>query len=85
MTLAELRRTGGAEAVRAAITAALALGTPADAARSLGCSWASLRLAARRTGVPWPVPGEATRVARAAALARYRARPRTLEEVFGNT
>ena len=78
MTLAELRRTGGAEAVRAAITAALALGTPADAARALGCTWASLRLAARRVGAPWPVPGEATRTARAAALARYRARPRTL-------
>jgi hypothetical protein len=72
-TLAQLRREGGAEAVRAAIVAALALGTPAAAARSLGCSWASLRLAARRTGVAWPAPGEATRDARAAALARYRA------------
>ena len=73
MTLAQIRREGGAEAVRAAIVAAFALGTPADAARALGCSWSSLRLAARRTGVPWPTPGEATRAARAAALARYRA------------
>jgi hypothetical protein len=72
-TLAQLRREGGAEAVRAAIVAALALGTPADAARALGCSWASLRSAARRTGVPWPVPGEATLRARLAALDRYRA------------
>jgi hypothetical protein len=72
-TLAQLRREGGAEAVRAAIAAALAAGTPAEAARALGCSWNSLRLAARRTGVPWPTPGEATRTARAAALARYRA------------
>ena len=72
-TLAQIRREGGAEAVRAAITAALTLGTPAAAARALGCSWASLRSAARRTGVPWPTPGEATRTARAAALARYRA------------
>lgn len=73
MTLATIRRTGGTDAVRTAIVAALALGTPADAARALGCSWASLRLSARRTGVPWPVPGEATRTARLAALARYRA------------
>jgi hypothetical protein len=72
-TLAQLRREGGAEAVRTAIVAALAAGTPAEAARALGCSWASLRLAARRTGVVWPTPGEATRTARAAALARYRA------------
>ncbi len=72
-TLAQLRREGGAEAVRAAIVAALAAGTPADAARALGCTWGALRSAARRTGVPWPVPGEATRVARAAALDRYRA------------
>ena len=71
--LAQLRREGGAEAVRAAIVAALALGTPAEAARALGCTWATLRTAARRTGVPWPVPGEATRAARLAALARYRA------------
>jgi len=84
MTLAQLRREGGAEAVRAAIVAALAAGTPADAARSLGCSWGALRSAARRVGAPWPVPGEATRTARLAALDRYRARPRTLEEVFGN-
>lgn len=73
MTLAEIRRAGGVEAVRAAIVAALASGTPADAARALGCTWASLWRAARRVGVPWPTPGKATRTARAAALARYRA------------
>ena len=85
MTLATIRRTGGTDAVRAAITTALALGTPADAARALGCTWSALRRAARRVGVAWPAPGEATREARAAALARYRAGPRTLEKVFGNT
>ena len=85
MTLAQLRRDGGTDAVRDAITAALALGTPADAARALGCTWSALRRAARRAGVAWPVPGQATRTARAAALARYRAGPRTLEKVFGNT
>ena len=85
MTLAELRRTGGTDAVRTAIVAALAVGTPADAARALGCTWSALRRAARRVGVTWPEPGEATREARAAALARYRAGPRTLEKVFGNT
>jgi len=84
-TLAQLRRTGGTDAVRTAITAALAIGTPADAARALGCTWSALRRAARRVGVTWPEPGEATRTARAAALARYRAGPRTLEKVFGNT
>ena len=85
MTLASIRRTGGTDAVRAAITAALALGTPADAARALGCTWSALRRAALRVGVPWPVPGAATAAARAAALARYRAGPRTLEKVFENT
>ena len=85
MTLATIRRTGGTDAVRAAITAALALGTPADAARALGCTWSALRRAALRVGVAWPVPGEATRTARVAALARYRAGPRTPEKVFGNT
>jgi len=85
MTLAQLRRTGGIDAVRAAIVSALALGTPADAARALGCTWSALRRAARRVGVAWPAPGEATRTARAAALARYRAGPRTLEKVFANT
>jgi hypothetical protein len=73
MSLAQLRRDGGTDAVRAAITAALAIGTPADAARALGCTWSALRRAARRVGVTWPAPGEATRTARAAALARYRA------------
>ena len=73
MTLATIRRTGGTEAVRSAIVAALALGTPADAARALGCTWSALQRAARRAGVPWPVPGAATREARAAGLARYRA------------
>ena len=73
MTLSTIRRTGGTDAVRAAIVSALALGTPADAARALGCTWSALQRAARRAGVPWPVPGEATATARAAALARYRA------------
>jgi hypothetical protein len=72
MTLATIRREGGTDEVRTAITAALAVGTPADAARALGCTWSALRRAARRTGVTWPVPGEATATARAAALARYR-------------
>ena len=85
MTLAELRRTGGTDAVRTAIVAALAFGTPADAARALGCTWSALRRAARRVGVAWPVPGEATREARAATLARYRAGPRTRGKVFANT
>ena len=85
MTLATIRRDGGTDAVRAAIVSALAIGTPADAARALGCTWSALRRAARRVGVTWPEPGEATREARAAALARYRAGPRTLEKVFGNT
>jgi len=56
-----------------------------DGARALGCTWSALRRAARRVGVTWPAPGEATRTARAAALARYRAGPRTLEKVFENT
>ena len=85
MTLTELRRTGGTDAVRTAIVAALAVGTPADAARALGCTWSALRRAARRVGVAWPVPGEATREARAATLARYRAGPRTRGKVFANT
>ena len=79
MTLSTIRRTGGTDAVRAAIVAALALGTPADAARALGCTWSTLQRAARRAGVPWPVPGAATAAARAAALTRYRAGPRTQE------
>ena len=85
MTLAQLRRTGGTDAVRAAIVSALALGTPADAARALGCTWSALRRAALRVGVAWPAPGAATAAARAAALAPYRGRPRTAEKVFGNT
>ena len=80
MTLATIRREGGTDAVRAAITAALALGTPAAAARSLGCTWSALRRAALRVGVAWPAPGEATRTARAAALARYRASSVSLEK-----
>jgi hypothetical protein len=72
VTLAQLRREGGTDAVRAAIVAALAIGTPADAARALGCTWSALRRAARRVGVAWPAPGAATREARTAALARYR-------------
>jgi len=85
MTLSTIRRTGGTDAVRAAIVAALALGTPADAARALGCTWSALQRAARRAGVPWPVPGAATAAARVAALARYRAGPRTLGKVSENT
>ena len=85
MTLAQLRRTGGTDAVRAAIVSALAGGTPADAARALGCTWSALRRAALRVGVAWPAPGAATAAARAAALAPYRGRPRTAEKVFGNT
>jgi hypothetical protein len=85
VTLATIRRAGGTDAVRSAIVSALALGTPADAARALGCTWGALRRAALRVGVAWPVPGAATAAARAAALARYRAGPRTLEKVFGNT
>ena len=85
MSLATIRRTGGTDAVRAAIVSALALGTPADAARALGCTWSALRRAALRVGVPWPVPGAATAAARVAALAPYRGRPRTAEKVFGNT
>jgi len=57
VTLATIRRTGGIDAVRAAITAALELGTPADAARALGCTWSALRRAARRVGVTWPERG----------------------------
>lgn len=85
MTLASIRRAGGTDAVRAAIVSALALGTPADAARALGCTWSALRRAALRVGVAWPVPGAATAAARVAALAPYRGRPRTAEKVFGNT
>lgn len=73
MTLATIRRAGGTDAVRSAIVSALALGTPADAARALGCTWSALRRAALRVGVAWPAPGAATAAARAAALARYRA------------
>lgn len=73
MTLATIRRAGGTDAVRSAIVSALALGTPADAARALGCTWNALRRAALRVGVAWPAPGAATAAARAAALARYRA------------
>ena len=52
LDLAALRRTGGADAVRAAILAALAAHpTRADAARALGIDPRALARAARRAGV----------------------------------
>lgn len=52
--LASLRRTGGADAVAAAITAALArYGTVTAAAAALGTTASNLRASARRCGVPW--------------------------------
>lgn len=54
-TLRALRATGGADAVRVAIVAAVAAhGYSGAAARSLGTSLDALRSAARRVGVPWP-------------------------------
>lgn len=53
-TLAEVRKSGGAAAVRTAITRELRKGTPAEAARALGCSWATLWRAAKRCGAAWP-------------------------------
>lgn len=51
-TLADLRRAGGADAVRAAILAALAAHpTRAAAARALGIAPSHLTRAARRVGV----------------------------------
>ena len=52
-TLAALRRTGGADAVRAAIVAALAAHpTRADAARALGIAPRNLTRTCARAGVP---------------------------------
>ena len=55
MTLTELRREGGAAAVRAAIERALAEhATATAAAEALGTDPSTLRRAARRAGVVWP-------------------------------
>lgn len=65
MTLTELRREGGAAAVRDAIERALAEHpTASDAARALGTDPSTLRRAARRAGVAWPElpPGRAVDV-----------------------
>jgi len=54
-TLTELRREGGAAAVRAAIERALREHpTASEAAASLGTDPSTLRRAARRAGVVWP-------------------------------
>jgi hypothetical protein len=54
-TLRTLRAAGGADAVRDAITAAVAAhGYGRAAAVALGTSLDALRSAARRVGVPWP-------------------------------
>ena len=54
-TLAALRRSGGTDAVRAAIEAALAKHpTATAAAAALGTTARSLRRAAQRVGATWP-------------------------------
>lgn len=72
-SLAEIRRTGGASAVRAAIETALAVyGNATAAAEALGTRPGALRRAAQRVGATWPelppgpTPGNA-RMAKAAA------------------
>ena len=70
-TLAQIRASGGALAVRAAIEIALGIcGNATDAAAFLGTRPGALRRAAARVGAPWPVlpPGPDTEKRRAKRL-----------------